>query len=116
MADEEFSVTGLSSSYALLLMAVNDRPGIQPKEISVQMQLSPSTVTRLVEKLENRGLVSRRFVGRCTEVHPTPKSKEMNERIKEAWKNLFTRYSQLLGAEESKDLTSRIYQATQQLQ
>ena len=52
IADEEFGVTGLSSSYAFLLMTVNEKPGIQPKEISQHMQLTPSTVTRLVEKME----------------------------------------------------------------
>ena len=33
MADEEFASAGLSSSYAFLLMTVNHKPGIQPKEI-----------------------------------------------------------------------------------
>ena len=115
MADEEFAVTGLTSSYALLLMAVNDNPGIQPKELSVQMQLTPSTVTRLIEKLENKGLVSRQCQGRCKEVHPTEKSEQLQVTIKAAWKRLFNRYSEILGVEESKALTNKIYEATQEL-
>jgi len=116
MADEEFAVTGLTSSYALLLMAVVDQPGIQPKAISTHMQLSPSTVTRLVEKLETRGFVSRECKGRCTEVYPTEKSVKLQPKIKAAWKKLFERYSEILGKAESKNLTETIYQATQQLE
>ena len=59
MADEEFALAGVSSSYAFLLMTVNGQPGIQPKEISQKMQLTPSTVTRLVEKMEARALLER---------------------------------------------------------
>ena len=48
MADEEFALAGVSSSYAFLLMTVNGQPGIQPKEISQKRQLTPSTVTRFL--------------------------------------------------------------------
>ena len=54
ISDDEFAITGLSSSYAFLLMIVNENPGVQPTEISHQMQLTPSTVTRLIEKMEYR--------------------------------------------------------------
>ena len=108
MADEEFAVTGLTSSYALLLMSVIEKPGIQPKEISKEMQLTPSTVTRLVEKLEVKGLVERKSFGRCTEVFPTPKGIEKLTIIKDAWASLHNRYSGLLGKEKTKILTSEI--------
>ena len=108
MADEEFASTGLSSSYAFLLMSVHDKPGIQPKELSEQMQLTPSTVTRLIEKMEHRGLLSRESVGRCTEVYPTHESKKLNTKIKKAWTNLYTRYSEIIGVKASEDLNAKI--------
>ncbi len=115
MADEEFAVTGLTSSYALLLMSVNEKPGIQPKEISGEMQLTPSTVTRLIEKLEMKGLVERRNSGRCTLVYPTQKGIEKNNIIKDAWASLHSRYSELLGKEKTQLLTSEVASSIREL-
>lgn len=116
IADEEFAVTGLTSSYAFLLMTVNNKPGIQPNEISKQMQLSPSTITRLIEKMELKKLLERKTTGRTTEVYPTDKSKEMDKKIKEAWRKLYDRYSGLIGETEAKKLTANIYDALNKLE
>ena len=116
MADEEFALAGVSSSYAFLLMTVNGKPGIQPKEISQKMQLTPSTVTRLVEKMEARGLLERKSSGRATEVYPTEKSQELQPRIQEAWQNLYRRYANILGEKASQALTSAIYEASRLLE
>jgi MarR family transcriptional regulator, organic hydroperoxide resistance regulator len=115
MAEEEFAVTGLAPSYAFLLMAVNDKPGIQPKEISAQMQLTASTVTRLIEKMEHRGFLERKFIGKFTKVYPTIKSRKLDKKIYQAWANLFKRYSDLLGESKGRTLTAAVYQATQKL-
>ncbi len=116
IADEEFAITGLSSSYAFLLMTVNNKPGIQPKEISEQMQLTPSTITRLIEKMEQKKLLVRKSTGRSTEVFPTERSKALLPIIKEAWKNLYNRYAELLGEAEAKKLTADIYTAVNKLE
>jgi MarR family transcriptional regulator, organic hydroperoxide resistance regulator len=115
MADEEFSVTGLTSSYAFLLMTINEKPGIQPKEISMHMQLTPSTVTRLIEKMEYRGFVTRKHTGRVTEVYPTPKSMDLHPKIVKAWNKLYDRYSGILGKSGDR-LTSSIYEASKKLE
>ena len=115
IAEEEFAITGLAPSHAILLISVNEKPGIQPKELSDHMQLTPSTVTRLLEKLESKKLVERRSVGRATEVYPTEKSKELQPRIKEAWRNLYLRYTDALGEENAKLLTAKTYKAYQAL-
>ncbi len=111
MADEEFAATGLSSSYAFLLMTVNDKPGVQPKEISEKMMLTQSTVTRLIEKMEHKGFLERKHSGRNTEVYPTAKSKKLDKKIKQAWMSLYKRYTAILGKEKSKKLTDDIYGA-----
>ena len=116
MADECFAVTGLTSSYAFLLMTVNGAPGIQPKEISIHMQLTPSTVTRLIEKMEHRGLLTRKSVGRTTEVYPTQASLDLNEKIKESWADLYKRYAEILGKSEADELSRLIHEATRKLE
>ncbi len=116
ISDEEFAKTGLGSSYAFLLMTVNEKQGIQPKEISEQMQLTPSTVTRLIEKMEYRGLLERKSVGRSTEVYSTEAGQAMQKDLKQSWQNLYKRYSCVLGKEFSDKLTADIYQSTQKLE
>ncbi|WP_111684399.1 MarR family winged helix-turn-helix transcriptional regulator [Winogradskyella tangerina] len=111
MADEAFAPTGLSTSYAFLLMTVNDSPGIQPKAISCQMQLTPSTVTRLIEKMEYRGLLERKSVGRATQVFPTEKSEALKPELKKAWQSLYKQYTSILGKETARKLTDDIHKA-----
>jgi DNA-binding MarR family transcriptional regulator len=115
MAEEEFAITGLAPSYAFLLMTVNGKPGIQPKEISEHMQLTPSTVTRLVEKMEHRGFLERKSMGKFTQVYPTEKSKKLDKKIREAWRSLYRRYSDLLGEAKGRKLTDEVYQAIEKL-
>lgn len=116
MADQAFASVGLTSSYAFLLMTVNDRPGIHPKEISQQMLLTQSTVTRLIEKMEHRGLLTREQVGRTTEVYPTDKSLKLNDKIKTAWQGLYKNYSQIIGEENGIKLTTTINEAMNKLE
>ena len=111
LAEEEFSKTGLAPSYAFVLMAVNSFPGIQPKELSEYLQLTPSTVTRLVDKLEFKGYLERKNRGRKTEIYATIKSIQLNDQIKSAWTALHKRYSSLVGEAEGKELTEKINQA-----
>lgn len=115
MADEEFAITGLAPSHALLLLGVNEKPGLQPKEISEHMQLAPSTVTRLIEKLEHKGFVERAAKGRCTEVYPTSQGLALNNKLKEAWQNLTDRYTDAIGEEAAEKLTTEVYQAAKKL-
>lgn len=97
MADEVFAPTGLTSSYAYLLMAVHDKPGIQPKEICKELKLTPSTVTRLIEKMEHKGLLVRKQSGRSTEVYPTENSQALNQQVKKAWHSLYQKYTAVMG-------------------
>lgn len=115
LAEEAFSETGLSPSYAFVLMIVNDDPGIQPGDIAQQMQLTPSTVTRLIDKLENKGYLVRVFEGRISRVNPTKKSLTLHNKLKAAWKALYKEYTDILGEEESRQLTDLSYKASKKL-
>ncbi|MBT8219470.1 MAG: MarR family winged helix-turn-helix transcriptional regulator [Bacteroidia bacterium] len=111
LADKAFIGLGMSSSYAFLLMTANEKPGIQPKEICQYLQLSPSTVTRLIEKMEYKGLLKRKKVGRKTEVYPTKNGLAIQSDIIKAWNDLNDRYTSILGMNFSTQLTTRIHDA-----
>jgi MarR family transcriptional regulator, organic hydroperoxide resistance regulator len=115
MADEEFASLGMTTSYAFLIMSINNKPGIQPGEISNEMKLTPSTVTRLIEKMEYKGLLERKSNGKFTEVYMTQKGLEIIPQIKTCWMNLYKRYTDVLGEDKSSQLTSMIYEAVRKL-
>ena len=115
MAEEEFASTGFSPSYAFVLMTVSSQPGIHPKDLSTHMQLTPSTVTRLVEKLEFRGLLKRKIAGRSTEIQLTSKGQKLIGVIEKSWGNLYERYSNQIGEEEAKELTLKMNDALDKL-
>ena len=101
LAVESWKKVDLSPSHAYLLITVLEEPGMQPTILSEHLQLQPSTITRLIEKLEEKKLVVRTSEGKITNVYPTPKAKEIQPKMNECMKEFFEKYSALLGTEES---------------
>ncbi|PAB58364.1 MarR family winged helix-turn-helix transcriptional regulator [Anaeromicrobium sediminis] len=116
MAEEEFVKTGVSPSYAFLLMTVYSNPGISPKEISKELHIAPSTITRFVDKLEVKGLVNREFKGKNSFIYLTQEGKELQVEIQKCWKSLYDRYSEILGYEDGDALTLLINEAAGKLE
>jgi len=111
MAEACFESCGLSPSYAFVVMTVNKNPGLHTGELAEMMMLTPSTITRLLEKLEARELVKRVKEGRNTLVFPTRSSVELNERILLGWQELYKRIAASTLSEDAERLTAGIYQA-----
>ncbi|MGQ5396608.1 MarR family winged helix-turn-helix transcriptional regulator [Paenibacillus sp. M.A.Huq-84] len=116
MAEDEFATSGLSPTSAFLLMAVFEKEGISQKELGEMLHLQPSTVTRLIEKLVIKGLITSRVEGRLSLIFATDKGKAMDETINECWNNLRKRYSELLGEKEGDDLSLHLYKVSDQLE
>jgi len=105
MAEEEFLITGLSPTYAFLLMLVKDRPGISQKELCEKLHIAQSTVTRFIDKLESKKLVSRTVRGKNSFITLTSRGDVLQKDIAKAWKNFFCRYLKILGEKEAARLT-----------
>ena len=116
LSDDAFARTGLAPSLGFVLMTVNRSPGIQPSEVAEAMMLDPSTVTRLVEKLEGKGLVSRKTEGRTTLIHPTESGSALMPDLLAAWRKVAERYSAVLGRKNAAALTEQIYEAAVRLE
>jgi len=106
MADEEFRITGLSPTYAFLVSIVNESDGITQKEIGEILHVTPSTITRFIDKLENSGHLERRIEGKNSFIYSTEKGKGIQQDINRAWTNLHDRYKVSFGEEGCKDLTN----------
>lgn len=111
MAEEAFSDCGFSPSHAFILMTVNRQPGINAGEIASTMELTPSTVTRLVEKLEKQKLLERKSSGKFTQVFPTEQGKQMQGKLSDAWNRLSVRYNGIIGKEKGQHLSAYLTEA-----
>jgi len=116
MAKENWKKFDLSPSHAYMLMVVVEEPGVQPTILSEQLQLSPSTVTRLIEKLENGKLVVRTTEGKITNVYPTPKAKELYPKMKACAEEFYKRTLKTLGEKESTSLINNMVKLADKLE
>jgi DNA-binding MarR family transcriptional regulator len=97
IAEIAFADLGLTPSDAYLIMCVNEKPNIQPTEISEKILLAPSTITRMIEKLEKRNIVTRATEGKYTFVAPTAKGKDIYTSVIQKWDEVGALFAQKLG-------------------
>lgn len=116
MAETDFQKTGLSPNYAFLLMLVCEKPDITQKEVCTYLQLTPSTITRFVDKLEAKGYVKRSVDGKNVLLKPTAAGKKLLPQINEAWGDLHKHYAAILGMKRSTALTKEVAEATNKLE
>jgi MarR family transcriptional regulator, organic hydroperoxide resistance regulator len=115
LAIDSWKKVGLSPSHAYLLMLVIDDPGMQPGKLAEELQLSPSTITRLIEKLEEKKLVIRTTEGKLTNVYATPKGKDLLPQLKSCVTAFNETAAGILGKEESTRLVQNINKITDKL-
>jgi len=104
LASDAWKKVNLATSHAYLLMIVIDKPGVQPGMLSEELHLTPSTITRLIEKLEDKKLVTRLTQGKITNVFPTQKGKDLAPKLIACVQEFNTAYIEILGKEESEKL------------
>ncbi len=108
LAIDTWKKVSLSPSHAYLLLVALEQPGVQPSFIADHLQLTPSTVTRLIEKLEEKKLVVRTTEGKLTNVYPTPKAKALLPALQSCQAEFYRNYSSILGREESNELSKNL--------
>ena len=111
----EFGRLGLSYSHAYLLHEVMEQPGITPTKLSDALYLTPSTITRLIEKLEQKQLVKRETEGKNTLVYPTEQGNALRKEVERAWQRTWERYSTAIGEEQTLALTQQVFDAVRLL-
>ncbi|EHI96885.1 transcriptional regulator, MarR family [Clostridium sp. DL-VIII] len=116
IADEEFRITGLSPAYIYLISVVGKKEGITQKELGEVLCIAPSTITRFIDKLENKGLLRRQNEGKKSFIYLTAKGKDLQPDINIAWGNLHSRYLEAIGEEEYKKLITVINSACDKME
>jgi DNA-binding MarR family transcriptional regulator len=116
MARKEFVNVGLDPSYADLMVLIWEKPGLSQNELGQMMNLTPSTITRFLDKMINQGLVRKEQDGRTSFVYPTEKGEEKSLLIVKALHHLYLRYCEILGEDTAVKLTRDIYEANRKLE
>lgn len=116
IAEDEFASTGLSPMYGYLILLINGKPGSSQKDLAEQLYITPSTLTRFIDKLEAKQLAERKVSGKTVLVYPTDKSKELEGTIRQASRKLHDSYTVLIGDEDSSLLSTGIKSASERLE
>ena len=111
IALQEMAVTGLSPSYAFLIVAVKKSPGIRMTELSQQLYLEASTVTRLIEKLETKKYVIRDSLPGITRVYLTDFGDKVYNNVILALDRYLAQIKNTFGKKASRELTKSMVAA-----
>lgn len=110
--DEAFTEFGLSPSHAYLLRLVLSSPGLTPKQISLELKLEKSTVTRFLDVLQRKGFISRKqgVSGDAREqgIYPTKKSENISSQLEEQGNKLYQKMINSIGKSELKSLVNEL--------
>ncbi|MCP3875871.1 MAG: MarR family transcriptional regulator [Desulfobacteraceae bacterium] len=115
LAEKEFKHLKISPAHASLLLLVFDMPGISPKNLGLNLHLTPSTITRFIDSLEKRKLVKRRTKGKSALISATQKGLELKSPIAIAYKKLYMKYTKILGTKTANQLSFDILKASKEL-
>lgn len=88
IADKEFKQIGLPPNYGILLMLLDQWKELTPGDISNSLDITPSTTTRFLDKLQNNGYIRRRNEGKYSYVSLTSKGVSKIPEIKGVFEQL----------------------------
>ena len=114
LAQKAWKPVGLSPSLAYILMLALDCRITYPSSLVKELLLSPSTITRMIRKLEARDLVRLDKYEHLNIVTPTDKAWDLQPRLWECQEVFYQQCLRLLG-EDGQKLAAAMNQATDKL-
>jgi MarR family transcriptional regulator, organic hydroperoxide resistance regulator len=106
---------GLSPSHAQIVLFLLDFSVTSPSEIAKALLLSPSTITRLLDSLERKGLIVRFIYDEVRMVSPSNEARAREEEFLDCDMDFRRRYTKLLGDEHAAGLIQEMNSATDKL-
>lgn len=105
IAKDYFNKFGYHMTYAYILKAVYFKKEINPKQLAEEIYIIPSTVTRMVDKLIEDGLVSQGNEKSKKVIYLTKKGNDLMPSLLEAWENYHHAIKEEFGEEEVQSLS-----------
>ena len=110
--DDAFTEFDLSPPHAYLLRLALASPGLTPKQISQELKLEKSTVTRFLDVLAKKGFILRKqgISGDAREqgIYPTKKSEKIAIRLEEKGNQLYKKMVNNIGKTELTTLVKEL--------
>jgi DNA-binding MarR family transcriptional regulator len=113
--DKAFDELGLSPAHAYLLRLVLAEPGLSQLEITKELRLEKSTVTRFIDALEERGYLRRERIGRETVIHPATAARKLEDDLNRKGDDLYKRMTKSVGKQNLKDLVRELREVGESL-
>jgi MarR family transcriptional regulator, organic hydroperoxide resistance regulator len=109
MAASLLSEVGLHPGQEALLMELWDQDGRTQANLAAALGVEPPTVTKMLQRMENAGLVDRRpdkNDRRAIRVHLTPKGRRLKSKVDKLWVELQDRTVEGLSDRQQSSLRS----------
>jgi len=116
--DDAFKPFGLSPAHAYVLRVVLDQPGISMKQIAMQLELAPSTVTRFVDSLINKGFLTRSSDSddkRGANISPSQQAKKIHKKLEKTGQELFLNMNNIIGKQAFSELVTSMRDTRKQI-
>ena len=110
---EKYRQFNLSPPHAFLLRVVLAKPGMFPRELAEELNLTRSTITRFLDSLEKQNLLVRKTTGsdgREVQIFPTQKAEKIQIQLNDTGKELTQLMKDILGNEELSEVVSTLRQ------
>lgn len=115
-----FDTFNLSPAHGYMLRVVLAEPGITQKDLASELRLEKSTVTRFVDVLEKKGLVSRNKTasedGRSLNIYPTPTAEKMHSSLEALGNDLYQTMISNFGKDELESLVSQLREGAKKIE
>ena len=101
----------LSPPHAFFLRVVLAKPGLFPRELADELNLSRSTITRFLDSLEKRDLLVRKQTGkdgRELRVYPTKAAKEIHQKLDDIGGTLTKLMAEMFGKDELSQTVAKL--------
>jgi len=108
---EAYHQYNLSPPHAFLLRVVLAKPGLFPRELADELNLSRSTITRFLDSLEKRDLLVRKTTnkdGRELRVYPTKAAKEIHKKLDDIGGTLTKLMAEMFGKDELSQIVVKL--------
>lgn len=116
--DQAFAQFDLSPAHGYLLRLILENPGLSQRDIAEELRLDKSTVTRFIEKLEQRGLLIRQASEddqREKVVHPTKKAQAIQNSLESLGDELYATMCSVIGKKNMKDFVTTVREISDRL-
>ena len=116
---EAYHQFNLSPPHAFLLRVVLAKPGLFPRELADELNLSRSTITRFLDSLEKRDFLVRKPTekdGRELKVYPTMAAKEIHKNLDDIGGSLTKLMAEIVGQDELSQTVAKLRKVQKFLQ